>query len=143
MSEKQLRFRFEFPARPPIRWRAPRTFRERIQRCGVCAAKWPAFFDVADDVWQHYVPPDMRDHIVCIACWKKLVVATDDGAYQRKHGGPLALWCPAWRKRHGVPEDEPLDFGRFNFWLDGVEAGVPERERRRNSPPASAAEGVK
>lgn len=46
----QLRFHFEFPSRPPIRWRPPRGPRSRIHRCGVCAAKWPAFFDVPDSV---------------------------------------------------------------------------------------------
>ena len=92
-----------------------------------CAAKNPAFFDVSDSVWRHYVPPDERGHIVCIACWRKLVVVTDDGAYQRAHGGPLALWCKAWRKRRGFSEDEPLNEFRFRLWQEGVAAGVPEK----------------
>jgi hypothetical protein len=138
MTESQLQFCFGFSSRPAIRWRKPRTFRERILRCGICAVKWPAFFDVPDTVWEHYVPPDARDHIVCIACWRKLVVATDAGDCQRAHGGPLALWCPAWRKRHSIPENEPLDPSRLSMWWEGVLAGVPEHEtkphRSRNAP---------
>jgi hypothetical protein len=122
----QLEFRFEFPSRPPIRWRRLRLPRRGPLRCGVCAAKWPAFFDVPDIVWKHYVPPDERGHIVCIACWRKLVVVTDDGAYQRAHGGPLALGCEAWRKRRGVPKDVPLDWFAFSLWREGVLAGVPD-----------------
>jgi hypothetical protein len=109
----QLEFSFEFPSRPPIGWRRLRLPRRGPLRCGVCAAKWPAFFDVPDIVWKHYVPPDERGQIVCIACWRKLVVVTDDGAYQRAHGGPLALGCEAWRKRRGVPKDAPLDWFAF------------------------------
>ena len=122
----QLRFRFEFPSRPPIHWQPLRP-RRRSGRCGICAAKNPAFFDVPDSVWRHYVPPDERGHIVCIACWRKLVVVTDDGAYQRAHGGPLALWCKAWRNRRGFSEDEPLNEFRFRLWQEGVAAGVPEK----------------
>jgi hypothetical protein len=69
----QLEFCFAFASRPQICWRPPRSGRERILRCGVCAAKWPAFFDVPDDVWRHYVPAKRRGHIVCIGCWRKLV----------------------------------------------------------------------
>jgi hypothetical protein len=82
--------------------------------------------NVPDIVWKHYVPPDERGHIVCIACWRKLVVVTDDGAYQRAHGGPLALGCEAWRKRRGVPKDAPLDWFAFSLWREGVLAGVPD-----------------
>jgi hypothetical protein len=125
----QLEFCFAFASRPQICWRPPRSGRERILRCGVCAAKWPAFFDVPDDVWRHYVPAKRRGHIVCIGCWRKLVAATDDGVYQRGHGGPLALWSKAWRRRRCVPRDAPLDWFRFALWREGVAAGVPDRER--------------
>ena len=62
-----------------------------------------------------------------LRCWRKLVVATDDGHCQRAHGGPLALWSPAWRKRRSIPEDEPLDPFTLSLWREGVLAGVPER----------------
>jgi hypothetical protein len=127
MGNDQLELRFAFPNRPAIRWRKPRTSRARINRCGLCATKDPAFFDVPPAVWRFYVPPDMRAHVVCIACWRKLVVATDDGACQRAHGGPLALWCPAWRKRLNISENEPLDPFTLSLWWEAVLAGVPER----------------
>jgi hypothetical protein len=67
----------------------------------------PEPFNVPDEVWRHYVPPDQRGHMVCLACWDVLVDVTDRGAYQNEHGGPLALWSPEWRKRRGVSDDEP------------------------------------
>jgi hypothetical protein len=127
VTDDQLKLRFQFPDRPAIRWRKLAN-RPRINRCGVCAIEQPAFFDVPGTVWRFYVPPDERAQILCLGCWRKLVVATDDGACQRAHGGPLALWCPAWRKRCAIPEDEPPYPFRLHLWREGVRAGVPERK---------------
>jgi hypothetical protein len=64
-------------------------------------------WDVPTDVWRRYVPPEQLGHVLCLSCWSRLVEVVDDGTYQRARGGPLLLWSPAWRERHGVPEDEP------------------------------------
>jgi hypothetical protein len=60
---------------------------------------------VPDKVWLFYVGPEWRHHVLCIACWHRLVEAIDDGAFQAVRGGPVPLWCDAWRERHGVPAE--------------------------------------
>jgi hypothetical protein len=94
--------------RPPkLTWRPVPGPRRRVQCCGLCGGRWPPFFDVPDVVWRRYIPPDQRDHIVCIGCWNWLVEVIDGGACQDEHGEPLPLWSAAWRVRHGIALDEP------------------------------------
>ncbi|SEB85730.1 hypothetical protein SAMN05444161_0018 [Rhizobiales bacterium GAS191] len=111
-----------------IAWRRPLPGpRTRINRCGICGAREPAMFDVPTIVWEHYVPPDERAHMLCIDCWRRLVAVTDGGTFQDQHGGPPALWCDAWRVRKGPPvQDAPLnEFGLY-LWHTAVLAGVPD-----------------
>jgi hypothetical protein len=95
----------QFAHRPPSAWRPVPGRRCRVIRCGLCARRWPRFFDVPDVVWKHYIPPDQRWHVVCLACWNRLIEVTDGGACQAEHGGPLPLWSAAWRVRHGIALD--------------------------------------
>ena len=64
-------------------------------------------FDVPDDVWLHYVGQEQRGQLVCIRCWHWLTEIVDDSAYEREHGGPLAMWSEEFRTRHNVPADQP------------------------------------
>jgi hypothetical protein len=74
--------------------------------CGICDARFPSMFHVPDEVWQFYVPPRQRSHMVCIECWALLTLIIDKRRFERKHGGPLALWSPKWRERLQVPAEE-------------------------------------
>jgi len=95
-------------ARPPaFAWQPLPGPRQRINRCGLCRCRSPALFDVPTDVWLHYVGIEQRHQIVCIPCWNRLTEAVDGYAYQTEHGGPLPLWSPGWRIRHGIPPNEP------------------------------------
>jgi hypothetical protein len=40
--------------------------------CARCGALWPALFMVADAEWQAVVPPDKRDVILCLGCYRHL-----------------------------------------------------------------------
>jgi hypothetical protein len=100
----------QFTRVPGVTWRPVPGPRRRVQRCGLCAGRWPPFFDVPDVVWQNYIPSEQRDHIICLDCWSWLVQVIDGGACQAKHGGPLPLWSAAWRVRHGIASDAPCPF---------------------------------
>lgn len=93
-------------ARPPkltwLRYRPGRTH----NYCGLCGGRDPVMFDVPTTVWQHYVEAEQRHQMVCLACWRRLTEIVDGGQFEADHGGPVALWSPEWRERHGIAEDE-------------------------------------
>jgi len=40
------------------------------QLCARCGQQWPDLFAVQDQVWGYYLPPNLRDQIVCLACFR-------------------------------------------------------------------------
>ena len=73
--------------------------------CASCGQLDPALFAAPDRVWRHYIEPAKRDKIICEPCFRAIAGLIDGGAYQRRHGGPVALWSPEFRRRHGIPPD--------------------------------------
>lgn len=97
----------EFTRRPHITWGPQPSRRWRENWCGLCRCPAGTFFDVPDDVWLFYVGEEQSRQILCICCWRWLTDVTDGSAYERRNGGPVALWSPEFRRRHGVSPDEP------------------------------------
>ena len=60
-------------------WLAMAISEPRRQSCTVCG--YPDKFDyhIADDVWRGIVPPEHRDHVVCLGCF-------DDFAHDKGQG---------------------------------------------------------
>jgi hypothetical protein len=86
--------------------------------CASCGALDPDFFNVPTTVWCHYIEPEKRGKVICLPCWQQIVQLIDDGRYQTTYGGPVPLWSPEFRRRHGIPPDEPSP------WDGTTEAGV-------------------
>ena len=75
--------------------------------CALCGELNPEFFSVPATVWRHYVEPYQREKIVCEPCWNWLTEAIDHQAYAKRYGEPVSLWSREFRRRHGIPPDEP------------------------------------
>jgi hypothetical protein len=48
--------------------------------CARCGTLWPKDFQVSDDQWAHYVQPDKRDKVLCVACYQAVKSLIDEGA---------------------------------------------------------------
>jgi hypothetical protein len=76
------------------RWEAILTARGRIpyvyapQMCGRCGELWPALFVVQDAVWDYYAGPDLRDAMLCEACFREIRRNVD------RHQ-PRPAWLPS------------------------------------------------
>jgi hypothetical protein len=75
--------------------------------CGLCGRLNPEMFDVPNVVWRHYVEPLERDKMICEPCWHWLTEAIDHKRYATKYGDAVPLWSAEFRRRHGIPPDEP------------------------------------
>jgi hypothetical protein len=73
--------------------------------CQACGQLGPALFDVPDRVWRHYIEPAKRGTIICAPCFSEIAALIDGGAYQRRHGAPVALWSREFRRRKGIAHD--------------------------------------
>jgi hypothetical protein len=49
------------------------------QFCAKCGKKWPEFFRVPNDEWEHYIQADMRETIICKECFDFIKEAIDVG----------------------------------------------------------------
>jgi hypothetical protein len=96
-----------FTKRPRINWGPLPSPRRRRNWCGLCRRPSGPLFDMPDDVWLHYVGEDQRHQILCIGCWHWLTDAIDGSAYERENGRAVPLWSTEFRRRHGIPPDEP------------------------------------
>jgi hypothetical protein len=68
--------------------------------CQRCGAPWPKFFNVPDDVWQHYILSlGDGNPLLCVDCFNFIAELTDGGEYARKHGGPIMNGDPAYSER--------------------------------------------
>jgi hypothetical protein len=74
--------------------------------CASCGLLGPRLFDVPNRVWRHYIEPAKRGTIICEPCFVEIAGLIDGGAYQRRHGGPVALWSREFRRRKGIPPDK-------------------------------------
>lgn len=45
--------------------------------CGRCGTRFPEFFNVTDEVWKHYIPPDIRKEVICWECFCIIKTLTD------------------------------------------------------------------
>ncbi len=45
--------------------------------CAKCGALWPELFSVPDEEWKRYVQIDMRDAVLCRACYDYIKLVTD------------------------------------------------------------------
>jgi hypothetical protein len=89
--------------------------------CASCGQLGPGLFDVPARVWRHYIEPAKRGTIICAPCFTEIAELIDDGAYQRQHGAPVALWSREFRRRKGIPPDERSP------WDGTTEAEAPTR----------------
>lgn len=87
--------------------------------CASCGQLGPALFDVPRRVWRHYIEPEKRGTIICAPCFVEIAGLIDGGAYQRRRGGPVALWSRKFRRRHAIPPDAPSP------WDGTTEAEAP------------------
>ena len=75
-------------------WERILTARGRIpfvyhpQHCGQCGKLWPKLFVVQDVVWDYYTGPELRDAMLCEACFQTLRQNVD------KHQ-PRPAWLPS------------------------------------------------
>jgi len=46
--------------------------------CAICGKLWPDMFKVSNEEWEHYVEPAMRNSMLCISCYKKIVSWIDE-----------------------------------------------------------------
>jgi hypothetical protein len=100
-----------------------------------CEKRFSGLFDVPDRVWAHYIA---GQGLICLPCWNRVIQRSDGGAYARAHGEVTALWSPEFRRRHGMPADEPSPWkppmhGHLTHskWLDEQEAKRIKRQRYR------------
>jgi hypothetical protein len=49
--------------------------------CAKCGTAYPVFFTVSDREWNHYIQPDIRDSILCLACYEHIKQAIDAAGY--------------------------------------------------------------
>lgn len=48
--------------------------------CARCLEPWPDFFNVPDEEWDYYVPPDLRREVLCRPCYDLIVQWCDEVA---------------------------------------------------------------
>lgn len=48
------------------------------QLCARCGALYPSFFRVADRTWNKYIQLDKRGCILCLSCFRQIVVLADN-----------------------------------------------------------------
>jgi len=60
--------------------------------CRICGKINPDFFMVSDKEWDKYVVPPLKEEILCLDCFKKMVKLFPDGWRQNGNGKTVSKW---------------------------------------------------
>ena len=52
--------------------------------CSKCGQLWPDLFSVPDEEWNHYIQPDMRGTVICLACYDHIKSLIDESELRSK-----------------------------------------------------------
>jgi hypothetical protein len=82
------------------RGRVPYVFAPQL--CGRCGQLWPDLFVVQDVVWDYYTGPQLRDAMLCEACFHELRHKVDTHQPRPEWlppAGEIEEYIRAWRRR--------------------------------------------